>query len=259
MGRVIWLSDVHYMSTGEINAHDTRLRLSAALDAIVNDFGDADAVLISGDLTEDGTPEDYAGLAKHLSRLPMPVLTLIGNHDVRPALQAALPNGSGSFRHFTHEIGDDVILALDTFDGLSAPGRLCPERMAWIRDALDRFKDRRVLVAMHHPPVRLGLPNQDQDRVVEGDQLMDLLADHGRVAHVLCGHVHRSIQTFLKGIPVTAARAVSYQAPAMRPEWDWDSFIPSPEAPSFAIVDLDPDAVRIHQHAFCAADFGIVA
>jgi len=262
VSRLIWLSDLHYMVAGDINGHDPRVRINLAIDTIRRDFADADAVIITGDLAEHGYAEDYAALAKIMDRLPMPVLSLLGNHDQRAAFAAHISppeTAMASYRQFTHLVGDVLVMALDTPDGETSPGQLCSARMEWITDTLRANRDKRVIVAMHHPPVALGLPNQDHERVVQGDALMELLADHGNVAQILCGHVHRQVQMLSHGIPVTSARSVTYQAPALRPHWDWDSFAPPLEAPSFGIVDVDQDTLRMHDVYFCDARDGVSA
>ena len=49
-----------------------------------------DLVLATGDLTDRGLREEYGLLGAILSRLPMPVLLLPGNHDRREEMRAAL-------------------------------------------------------------------------------------------------------------------------------------------------------------------------
>ncbi len=42
---------------------------------------DADVLLIAGDLTKSGRPEEAQVLARELRELPVPVVTVLGNHD----------------------------------------------------------------------------------------------------------------------------------------------------------------------------------
>lgn len=258
MTRLIWLSDVHYMHEGTINGHDTRQRLAAALALVAEQYSDADSVVITGDLTEHGRDEDYADLARLFAACPIPVHCLTGNHDVPANMERHLPPPEGAmdgFRQFTVSFGDDVLIALDTWADLDGPGQLCSARLAWLAETLERHSDARVLVAMHHPPVPLGLVNQDPDRVVQGDAVMAMLRDHGQVAQVMCGHVHRPISTMVEGIGVTSLRSLAYQAPGLRPDWTWDSFAPAPEATGYCVVDLTPRAITFHQHEIWLADF----
>lgn len=262
MTQIVWLTDVHYMTEGGINDHDPRQRLDAAVARISADFSTADLVLISGDLTEHGRPADYAALASVLGRLPIPVACLMGNHDNRDHMAEALPPPTGAqdgFRQFCLSLGEDRLICLDTTVDQAASGGFCAARFAWLDQALAAAEGRRVIVAMHHPPVPLCLPLQDADRVAEGDALMARLAEHGNVAQILCGHVHRPVQSSAFGIPVMAMSAVAYQAPPPWPPWTWDTFDPPHEPPSFGVVTLTAEAVAIHAVQFCAAADGLAS
>lgn len=262
MTRILWLSDLHYMRTGTINGHDPRIRIQAAMDMIARDFADADAVVVTGDLTEAGLDSDYATLAQSFARLPMPVFSLVGNHDNREAMARHLPPPEGAmdgFRQFIHDLGDLVLVALDSADGVDAPGKLCAARLDWLRGVLSAYAGRRVLVAVHHPPVPLNLPNQDPDHLRQGGTVLDLLAQHGRAEHLLCGHVHRSVQMVVDGVLVSAGRSVAYQAPALRPLWTWDDFNPEREAPTMGVLDVTEHGTTLHQHQICPFEHGVSA
>jgi Icc-related predicted phosphoesterase len=91
-------------------ADDTTLRLAAAGDLHVSDAtqgvvaaafaaidGDADLILLAGDLTTHGEPEQAALLAEACKSLETPVVAVLGNHDLHadrvPELTAALEEG----------------------------------------------------------------------------------------------------------------------------------------------------------------------
>jgi Icc-related predicted phosphoesterase len=70
--RIAAAGDVHYGREGD------RERAAAAVAALA---GRVDLVLLAGDLTTHGEPEQAAILADACSRLDVPVLTVLGNHD----------------------------------------------------------------------------------------------------------------------------------------------------------------------------------
>jgi len=69
--RVAAVADVHFGidSAGRLRPHLEHLG------------GQADLLLVAGDLTKCGDPEEAAVLADELSELPVPVLAVLGNHD----------------------------------------------------------------------------------------------------------------------------------------------------------------------------------
>lgn len=70
MTRVGVVGDVHF-------AEDSRGLLRPHLEAA----GDLDALLLAGDLTRRGRPEEARVLADELRGIPMPVVAILGNHD----------------------------------------------------------------------------------------------------------------------------------------------------------------------------------
>ena len=71
MIRVAAVGDLHF---GE----DSQGRLRPHLDAA---SGDLDVLLLAGDLTYRGLPEEAEVLARELEGLPFPVVAVLGNHD----------------------------------------------------------------------------------------------------------------------------------------------------------------------------------
>ena len=50
-----------------------------------------------------------------------------------------------------------------------------------------------TLVALHHPPFHTGIGHMDAQGLREPQALEAVIAKHGHVERVLCGHLHRSI------------------------------------------------------------------
>ncbi|MGH2749488.1 MAG: metallophosphoesterase family protein [Actinomycetota bacterium] len=71
MIRVAAVGDLHF-ETGSAGLLRPQL---VALDEV------ADLLLIAGDLTHDGRPEQARALARELEDLPVPVVAVLGNHD----------------------------------------------------------------------------------------------------------------------------------------------------------------------------------
>jgi 3',5'-cyclic AMP phosphodiesterase CpdA len=147
------------------------------------------------------------------------VAAIPGNHDLRPAFAAAFADGrhragSGGFLHFTV---DDLPLRLLFLVTLAGPGEshgvLCPDRLAWIADRLAEAPQRETLIFMHHPPFATGIELMDDLRCANGDRLAELVAAHGRVLRVACGHVHRAALTGFAGTIGSICPGVAYQLP----------------------------------------------
>ena len=78
--RIAALGDLHYGS-----------QRSSPVKAMLNGLTDhADALVLCGDLTDRGSEEEAHLLARDLSRLGMPVVAVLGNHDVESGHERAI-------------------------------------------------------------------------------------------------------------------------------------------------------------------------
>jgi Icc-related predicted phosphoesterase len=71
MIRIAAVGDLHF-------DHDAIGSLRPLLERL---YEEADVLLIAGDLTHDGEPEQARALARELEGLPVPVVGVLGNHD----------------------------------------------------------------------------------------------------------------------------------------------------------------------------------
>ncbi|MFN3616002.1 MAG: metallophosphoesterase, partial [Rubrimonas sp.] len=140
------------------------------------------AVVVSGDLTDGGTAEDYARVDALLRALPMAVLAVPGNHDRRAAMRAALDRrvgfAPGAFLNAAREIGPLRLIGLHSTIPGRGEGALCAERLDWLRATLARDA-RPALIALHHPPFPTGAACWDRIGLREGaEALAGIVAAH---------------------------------------------------------------------------------
>ena len=247
--KIVWLTDLHIGAHWEGSNIDLARNLAQIVRMIRRYHSDAAACVISGDLTESGGEAEYDALTALLSDIQVPLLAMIGNHDRRDALMSAFPppgRALEGFQQYRVDVGGLSVIALDTHIPGEPGGMLCETRRAWLADELARTPDTPVLVFMHHPPVELGLPMLDAMRCADGEEILDLMAGAGNVAHLFCGHVHRPTSGVARGVPFATLRAVSMQAPPPWPAWDWEGFKPVDEMAQMGVILADQRDVVIH-------------
>jgi len=90
------ISDLHAQPDGSLlfDKIDTNTALTRAVDHLNAMQPPPDLVLVTGDLVNDGTPEEYVEAARQLARLNAPVYPIPGNHDDRADAAPGL-RGSG--------------------------------------------------------------------------------------------------------------------------------------------------------------------
>jgi len=258
MTKIVWMSDPHFQNKGTIDGLDPRVRLAAAINHANTHHADADFALLSGDLVGDDIEEDYSALAEYLERSELHIYPMMGNNDNRDGLRSnlSLPEDTmQGFVQFALETPNGTVVCLDTHKVGSHAGQFCDVRQDWLDKQLTRNTDSPVYIFMHHPPFALGLPKQDEIMLDEADAFMDTVCRHTNVKHLFMGHVHRSTCGTFRGIPFATLGALSFQAPAPRPPWDWDSFKPPEEAPQYGVLEISDGNVILQYTQFC--DFSV--
>jgi Icc protein len=180
--------------------------LSAAVAAVAALDPAPDAVLLSGDLTENGTDDECARVADLVEPLPMPIHVLAGNHDDADGLRAHLgaPGKAGEPLQYSQQLGPLRLIACDTTVSGRDAGALGPERLGWLEAELEHDRDTPTLVAMHHAPILIGVGVLDEIGLAEADRLAlaQLMAANPQVKRIAAGHVHRGAVGGVGGCPV---------------------------------------------------------
>lgn len=211
------ISDSHVLLGRRLAGRfDTRAAFLRLMDSVARQPVRPDLLLFSGDLGEDATVEEYAMIGAALRGLGIPVLAVPGNHDAREPMWREMSDmlGRTEAGHLcvSKEDGPLAVIGLDTIVPGAPHGELCAERLSWLAAALERCAGRPVLIFQHHPPITTGMEDLDSMGLLAGrDAFADLVARHGNVAAILCGHVHRAIQGMCGGAPVRVSPSGSHQ------------------------------------------------
>lgn len=197
--------------------------------------GSLDAVVVTGDLTNNGLPGEYEQFAK-LTAGPRPVLHLPGNHDVRESYQQVLLGGGPINR--VERVGGAVFALVDSTIPGRADGFIADDTLSWLETVLTEAGDAPAFVCFHHPPVTLNVPYIDGMRQQGEDRLASLLSRHPGVVAVLCGHAHSGAATTFAGRPLLVAPGV---VSTLALPWEADeTVIPAlPPAVAFHVLTDD--------------------
>jgi Icc-related predicted phosphoesterase len=197
--------------------------------------GRADVLVLAGDLTKLGRPEEAAVLAAELRDAPVPVVAVLGNHDYHSDRQDEVRRALEGVGVTVLE-GEATVLGVNGrrlgvagakgfgggFAGACATDFGEPEMKGFIREtkaAAERLSralaslstDVRVAL-MHYSPVKETLHGEPPEiYAFLGSYLLAEAVDHEGADLVLHGHAHRGIEHGVTpgGIPVrNVAQAV---------------------------------------------------
>jgi Icc protein len=167
-----------------------------------------DIVLLSGDTTNNGRPDQYARLRAILAGSAIDVVIVPGNHDRWSALRSGLPAA-----HYPGCIGPSIsyaiesapvrIIGLDT----TAPGRpggvLDDARLRWLDACLSAVPAQPTLLFMHHPPFRTGVHLADMFGFKGLRRFEQIVARHPQLRRIVAGHIHCERRTTIGRALVT--------------------------------------------------------
>jgi len=237
---VAQMTDLHVVERGHTlhGMLDTNSMAAAAVAHLNALTTRPDVALVTGDLTEHGSAGEYAMLRELLDGLAMPYYLIPGNHDHRaPLLQVFAGYAASSAAGFVQYVVDDYparLVGLDTLIEDREDGGLCGNRLAWLDEILRQGSDRPTLIFMHHPPFETGVWWMDTAGLSGAASLRQIVARHPQVQRIVCGHVHRPIQTNWGSTLVTVAPSTSYQVHL--------DLVPE----SRAQIILEPPACQLH-------------
>ncbi|MCS3762539.1 inositol monophosphatase family protein [Bradyrhizobium centrosematis] len=254
------LSDLHVRPLGKLayGDVDANAMFHDAIDAVLRLDPRPDCVVVSGDLTDGGLEEEYEIVAAGLTRLPMPVFVIPGNHDRREQLISSLRSRhrylpSDGFINFVVDDFPVRLIFLDSVEAGKIHGTFCAARQQWLRDALATGRGKPTVVVIHHPPFLVGADGMDDLRLLGADALDAIIKDHPEIERVLCGHYHRSITARYAGTVGYVAPSTAHQvALDLRPGHS-NRFIMEP--PGFALHCWRPDT-GISSHLVPVGDYG---
>lgn len=240
---IVQMTDPHIVANARLclNTIDTSSFLREAIDTVKSLTVRPDAVLITGDLVNDGRPNQYEHLRVLLAALDVPLYLMPGNHDVRAALRAEFPEhrelGRGPTCDFAINIGALRLVGLDTVVEGEAGGNLSASQLQWLDDQLAKHNKRPTLIAMHHPPFVTGIKHMDAQGLHPDAcaALAQVVAKHGHVERVTCGHLHRSITRRWAGTVVGTVPSVAHAV----------AFDLRPDGPS--AWNYEPPSITVHQ------------
>ncbi|AQS66931.1 phosphodiesterase [Streptomyces pactum] len=240
------ISDLHLDGSARATERAERVR-----DRLRRLPGPVDALLVTGDIADHGTEEEYEEAARVLGlrdgTAPFPVLTCPGNHDSRAPYRKALlglPSAEGPVNEARVFDGGAVLMCDSSIPG-SDEGELDEETYGWIEATLDELgAERPALLAFHHPPTAVHHPLPDSCRLRHPERLAALLKRRPSIAGLITGHAHTPAATVFAGRPLVVGPGVTW---TLRLPWEGDR-IADRDAPVGLAYHVLDDTGRLTSH-----------
>jgi 3',5'-cyclic AMP phosphodiesterase CpdA len=198
------LSDVHVGG----QRHDRGLLRTAI--AEVN-AAEPDLVVVAGDLTDDGYPDQYPAAQEELAAIECERIVLVpGNHDARNVGYLLYEDTFGARDTRLHtDVGgiDTALVAVDSSKPDLDEGEVGREHYGWIEAGFAADAELKVFVCHHHLAPVPGT-GRERNQLLDAGDVLALLVESG-VDLVLSGHRHVPYVWPIAGMYVVHSGTVS--------------------------------------------------
>ena len=244
--KLIQLTDIHLTNPGStIGGRDSNANFEHALNHALTRHPDAEAVVITGDLSDWGERDDYIRLREILARQTLPVHIAIGNHDDRPTFLEVFPelaDGDGHIQSM-FPLSDGTGIVIDTWGPESHAGFFCKTRAAWFDRALAEAAAP-AYIFMHHNPIPTHIGPTDQIMLLDTGNFGAVVAKHReKIAHIFFGHCHMPLAGSFYGVPTSAPRGTNH---AGFPNYEETELLTASDLPeAYAVIIADGPSVTV--------------
>lgn len=234
---LLQISDTHLFkdSEGTLLGCNTCESFDAIIRSIKKDHFALDLILLTGDLSHDGSPESYLYIADALKDLKCPVCWIPGNHDVSPTAHEVLgktyflKEKELSFKNWS-------ILLMDSQLSGEVCGHFTAEELAELEYFLTHSPKENLLITLHHQPLLVGSQWLDGVGLRNREQFQEIILCTNKLRTIVFGHVHQEFDRILGGVRYLGAPSTCIQFLPNSTDFGLDKI-----APGYRYIQLKED------------------
>ncbi|MES9925055.1 MAG: 3',5'-cyclic-AMP phosphodiesterase [Candidatus Thiodiazotropha endolucinida] len=201
----------------------------------LQETGNPDFILATGDLVHDASDTGYKRLLGRLQLTEIPTYCLPGNHDIPGKMKQILNQDNVHCIPSVQTKGWSLIF-LDSTIAKSDGGRIDESQLELLRVLLRAHPDKHTMICMHHHPVPVGSRWMDTMVLENPDAFFKLIEANPQVQAVLCGHIHQAFDTEYRGVRLLGSPSTCVQfIPRV------DDFAIDAIPPGYRWLSLQPD------------------
>ncbi len=192
-------------------------------------------VMVTGDVSEDGSRESYERTSSLLSQIGAPLMALPGNHDDSALMSRYFPAGPWE-EPYHKEVGNWQLVLLDSTVCGRVSGAFDSHDLEKLQQTLDNSEKPHRLLALHHQPVPVGAAWIDRYCLESPQRFLNVIDQSAGTRCIVWGHVHHDFrlqrkECLLLGAPSSVANSL----PGM------ERFTLDPSGPSCRWLELSAD------------------
>lgn len=238
------MSDLHLTKDGcPIWETNTMEHFNQSID-IIRGIQNIDAILVTGDISDDGSERTYQYADRLFSSLGIPTLCCPGNHDslkmmlegYKPSYYQVLPS-SRIIEGWKIVMLNSVIPADEDPNQNKARGFLSEESLSYIKQELEEGHP--TIIALHHPPLEPG--GWLNRRILENREVFNQTIDsYPNARLVLYGHIHYFTEVQQGHTRYSSSTSVGFAF-----DKDLQKFQIADGLEGFSLIDINNDIIDI--------------
>ena len=198
--QLIQISDPHLFAGQEtcLAGMNTLHSLHCVTELIHQHHQQPDYMLVSGDLSQDGSVASYQHLQHALEGFNCKVFWFEGNHDNPDSMQQVAV-AAGYLQRIVRVGNWQLILLNSQVEG-AVFGHLDASQLQLLEQALQQQPQLHTLISLHHHPLPMGSAWLDHIGLQNADEFNAIVQRSPQVRCVLWGHVHQQSDRNINGV-----------------------------------------------------------
>lgn len=231
--RILQVTDSHLYASqqGQLLGVNTQDSLKAVLVAFSQLQQKVDLMLVTGDISQDGSPESYRRFVDSTISYQVPQRWIAGNHDEYALIQQ-LYKGQPCLRK-SYIANNWQILMLNSNVPGKVYGELADDELSYLKQQLDNPASEYTMICLHHHALPVGCEWLDNIGLKNAAEFNQLIAQYEHVKVVLCGHIHQELDNNEQGARYLGSPSTCVQFAKQSPQFKLDHL-----APGFRLINL---------------------
>lgn len=210
--RVIQISDIHLFADQDkqLLGVPTRKSFHAVIDLLRNHTQQIDLIILSGDLSQDGSTETYAYIADTLKIFKVPTYWITGNHDNFEVMRKTYPRELiANQKHIV--LKNWQLILLNSQKPGFVEGYLDTSQLQFLQECLQIHPDYFTAIFFHHHPVSIGCTWLEPLGLHNAKELWEIVARFPKIKAVFFGHIHQQFEQIVNDIPIFSTPSTCFQ------------------------------------------------
>lgn len=190
--RVLQITDMHLFADndGTLLGLNTQASFDAVIDMVIQEDSFPDLILLTGDLSHDGSSQSYQKIAKSMALFSCPIYWIPGNHDTLTAMKQVLP---ATQLKNEREIFLDQwqLILLDSLTEGKVEGEFNQHELFFLETCLTKQSTDNAMIVLHHHPIPIGCKWLEPLGLKNHHEFFEIVNAYPQVKVILWGHIHQ--------------------------------------------------------------------